>query len=273
MTFNPTTKLSVAEIAIYILLLPPTLYLFYLHGRRAIMTFLYLIAFQVIRMAAAGIQISERNDARPSTAAAIVSSIGLSPLLLAFAGFVNVLREYYSTSSQRNRLFSLVNGIGVHFGAVAGIALVAAGATKLVKVSSTAHDIHTGHTMVEAGTVIFFLTWLAAVLLAAYVLVSGSQTQTPLTVRMFMLGGATFIGVRTIYSVVSGFDHSPSLSPITGTFAVKFAVAFLMLLLAALCLISVAFLTRHAGKEKSRYVTSGGMEGHGSLPLSASVKK
>src|ERR1700761_2699256 len=113
MVLNSTTKLSIAELAIYIVLLQPTLWLFYRHGRLAISAFFYLTAFEILRIVAAGIQIGNRNDARPSTSGAIVSSIGLSPLLLAYAGFLNLLWRYYGSSS-RSQLVSLISEVGVH---------------------------------------------------------------------------------------------------------------------------------------------------------------
>lgn len=246
MTLNSTTKLSIAELAIYVVLLQPTLWLFYKHGKGAVLAFFYFTAFQILRIVAGGIQISDRNDATPSEAGAIVSSIGLSPLLLAFAGFINLLRVYYTTSSGGG-LVPLISEIGVHLGAITGVALVAVGVTKIASNNPTHSDINTGRALLETGAVILLITWLALAVLCVLLL---RKIRSHQVASLFMLSATTFIGVRAIYSVVYAFDHERSLSPFTGTFAVKFVFVFLIQLLAALSLFGAAFATRNAARHQ-----------------------
>lgn len=54
-----------------------------------------------------------------------------------------------------------------------------------------------------------------------------------------------FTTIRAIYSVVYSFDTSPSVNPITGVFAVKFILIFLVQLLATLCLVVGGVMTRN----------------------------
>ena len=271
MTLNSTTRLSIAELAIYIVLLQPTLWLFYKHGKAAILAFLYLTAFEILRIVAAGIQISNHSDAQPSEAGAIVSSIGLSPLLLAYAGFLGLLREYYGTSNA-GQLGPLVAEVGVHLGAMSGIALVAVGVTKLASQNATHSDIDLGHTLLETGAVILLITWVVLAILCLKIL---RKIKNQLIASLLMASALIFIGVRAVYSVVYAFNHSPSLSPITGTFAVKLVVIFLVQLLAALSLTAVAFFTLGAAKQQGsgfgrrRDVESRG----GSLPLTSRTPK
>jgi hypothetical protein len=247
MTLNSTTKLSIAELAIYVVLLQPTLWLLYKHGRAAILAFFYLTAFQILRIVAAGIQISDRNAAHPTEAGAIVSSVGLSPLLLAFAGFMNLLWLYNGTSN-RSPIQSLVTEVGVHIGAVTGIALVAVGASKLFSQNATPSDINTGYTMFKVGALILLSTWIALTLLCLQLF--GKLKSQPI-LGLTMVAACGFIGVRAIYTVVYAFDHTSSLSPFTGSFVVKLIPIFLVQLLAALSLVMVAFQTRNGGKQRA----------------------
>lgn len=61
----------------------------------------------------------------------------------------------------------------------------------------------------------------------------------------FALIAIVFALVRVIYSVVYAFNRSPSLSPLTATFAVRFLLIFLVQLLAALCLVVGGVISRN----------------------------
>ncbi|KIW88878.1 uncharacterized protein Z519_10362 [Cladophialophora bantiana CBS 173.52] len=272
MALDSTTKLSIAELAIYVVLLPLTAWLHYKHGRRALSTFFFLFAFDILRIVAAGIQISDHNNSHPSTSGAIVSSVGLSPLLLACAGLLTLLRGYYATSN-RSQFATLIEEAGIHVGAITGIALLATGGAKLGDDNNTQSDINTAYTLLETGAVILLATWIAVSFLCSHIclkLLQNRRTAGPL-----MLLACIFTGVRAIYSVVYAFDHAKSLSPFTGTFAVKFVFMFLVQLIAFLLLLAVAFVTRNilsdhgmsAWAQERRTGNRGGGNRHPSIPL------
>ncbi|EXJ67208.1 uncharacterized protein A1O5_09855 [Cladophialophora psammophila CBS 110553] len=277
MALDSTTKLSIAELAIYIVLLPLTAWLLYKHGRRALATFFFLFAFDILRIVAAGIQISNHNNTHPSTSGAIVSSIGLSPLLLACAGLLALLRGYYATSN-RSQFATLIEEAAIHVGAITGIALLATGGTKLGDDNDTQSDINTGYTLLEAGAVILLVTWIAVSFLCGQICL---KLQNQRSAGFVMVLACTFIGVRAIYSVVYAFDHAKSLSPFTGTFAVKFVFMFLVQLIAFLLLLAVAFVTRNilsdhglsAWAQERRTGNRGGRSRDTSVPLTSRSSK
>ena len=272
MTLNSTTKLAIAELAIYIILLQPTLWLFYRHGKTAIIAFLYLIAFQILRIVASAIQISNRNAAHPSEAGAIVSSVGLSPLILAFTGFVNLLWSYCGNSN-RGKLQAFISEVVVHAGAIAGIALVAVGTTKLFGQDVTQSDINTGHTMVKAGALILLFTWFILVALCVQLY---RALRERVIVASLMVSACAFIGVRAVYGVVYAFDHSASLSPFTGSFVVKLVLVTLVLLFTALSMFAVAFLTRNDARQSvsTRRTRNRDLESReGNVPMATRTQK
>jgi hypothetical protein len=52
------------------------------------------------------------------------------------------------------------------------------------------------------------------------------------------------LGIRATYSLIYSIDHSPSINPITGAFAVKLILVFLVQLIAVLLLIARSWFSR-----------------------------
>lgn len=76
---------STAVLAIYIILAIPVLYLVVKHRRHGLLGWLMLFVFCTIRVIGSGTQMKNPS----SSAGSIISSIGLSPLLLATAGILH----------------------------------------------------------------------------------------------------------------------------------------------------------------------------------------
>lgn len=74
-----------AQLAIYVVLSLPILYILVCHGLQGILAWLYLFAFCTLRIVG-GALASSKNA---SQTAAIISNIGLSPLLLAVGGVLH----------------------------------------------------------------------------------------------------------------------------------------------------------------------------------------
>lgn len=79
-----TGSLSIATCAIYAVLIIPVLYLLVRHARFGLAGWLLLSIFCVIRIVGGALEISNTG-----TAAGIISSVGLSPLLLATNGILH----------------------------------------------------------------------------------------------------------------------------------------------------------------------------------------
>lgn len=79
-----TNVLSAAQLAIYALLTLPTIYILIRHGKPGIPGWLGLVAFCGIRVVAGAASLDHDNPASTT-----ISSIGLSPLLLAALGILH----------------------------------------------------------------------------------------------------------------------------------------------------------------------------------------
>ena len=84
---TPQESLAAALLAIYILLAFPVVYIAARHGitRAAVLGWGYLFVFVTLKIVGSAIQLHGSE----SSAASIVSNIGLSPLLLAGAGILH----------------------------------------------------------------------------------------------------------------------------------------------------------------------------------------
>lgn len=84
-------NLNVAQLAIYATLPLPTLYILIRHKIPGLLGWLYLFIFCNLRIIGSALAL---KDGSADSTAAIISSIGLSPLLLAAAG---ILHEAYAS--------------------------------------------------------------------------------------------------------------------------------------------------------------------------------
>ncbi|KIW10876.1 hypothetical protein PV08_10175 [Exophiala spinifera] len=296
MAVDDSTALSIAELAIYTVLVPMTFYLFFRHGIRSTLGYMYLFAFETLRLVSAGLQISAHSQHKTSSATgSIIASVGLSPLILALSGFIYELSSYsyyyYDADADaapergnayhRHRRLLIVQEVLVHLGAYTGIALAASGASKLAKSSfyssstssssssssvtttTSASDIEHAHTLQETGTILILVTWIGQVYLCARLCVTRGVL-TPVSVSLGV--ACIFVGVRCVYGVVYAFDHSRSspVNPVTGSFAVKVTLVVLVQLVVVVALLVVGFLTRDIARDhgvKRRWWRRGGRGG------------
>jgi hypothetical protein len=83
-------RLSCAQLAIFIILSGPAHYCLFTHGWRGFWGWICVVTFCLIRIIGAGMTIhDESKGGIISEAAMIVSSLGLSPVLLALIGILH----------------------------------------------------------------------------------------------------------------------------------------------------------------------------------------
>jgi hypothetical protein len=81
--------LDYAQLAIYGPLSLPILFIVYRHGRRGVIGWLYLFVFCTLRIVGPAMQIKANKDHTSGSGPILISSIGLSPLLLATVGILH----------------------------------------------------------------------------------------------------------------------------------------------------------------------------------------
>jgi len=83
------SNLNIAQLAIYAALLIPVIYILFRHGGPGLIGWFYILAFCSLRVVGGVISLSSDKKGTPSTTAAIISSIGLSPLIIGISGLLH----------------------------------------------------------------------------------------------------------------------------------------------------------------------------------------
>ena len=85
-----TDPLATASLVIYAILLQPTLYCLWAHGRHGFLGWFYLQIFCLLRVIGNALDLhSTATATKSSHSLLIINNIGLSPLLLATAGILH----------------------------------------------------------------------------------------------------------------------------------------------------------------------------------------
>ena len=261
--WTKSITLSCVELAIYFPLVPVVLYLAYRHGKHGLLGYISLNLFVPLRIVADIISISEHNGTTPSIAAAVVSSIGLSPLLLCLAGLLHEIHYYQVVSTHDKHTTERINSrlwlvqTQFHAATIVGMVLVIVGTVNLYSHSKplSSSKIQSDNHLREAGACIITAVWIGLAAYSLFVYMKVKKTPELHSTKMgryaaCVIAAVPFIGARALYTVVYTFDHGDnSLSPITGSFAVKLVLVVLVQLLAVLAFIAGGWMTRGLARE------------------------
>ncbi|KAJ3498113.1 hypothetical protein NLG97_g1377 [Lecanicillium saksenae] len=235
---------TTAQMAIYAVLIMPTLYLLVRHGKAGLLGWFYFTTFCMLRILGGALALSG------SKSATIIANVGLSPLLLAASGILhesNTLRQ----SGDAKVEWAVVAAF--HVMIAGATAILAVGASALQSSSPMPSDL----TKVKVGIAIFTIGWVVLVGWAAqsWFRRSNNQgTEASRAGRKLLVGVAIasiFIGVRVLYTLAAFVSQKPSLSPATGTVAVRVVLVLLPELAASLVLLTYGWITRNAARNQA----------------------
>ncbi|KAH8811410.1 hypothetical protein F5884DRAFT_273453 [Xylogone sp. PMI_703] len=237
--------LALAQLIIYAILALPILFITFRHGKAGLLGWFYCFAFCTLRLVGSGMQVSASKKGTTNTTAAIISSIGLSPLLLATGGILHEARAY--RQSRPNVKIEWILTLFIHISITAGLALVAAG----VSSANSQADASTHKTLAKVGIIVLLLSWG---LICAFTLGSFLSSQWDSQALGYRDGTLLLYGVvcslpftciRLIYATVSLFVGSATLNQVTGSLAIRVCLGMLPELASILVFVIVGLLTRH----------------------------
>lgn len=228
-----TSILSCVELALYFIISPLALFIAYRHGRHGTLGYLYLNLSIGIRIAADIAQlVDDKKDATtPSLATTVLSSIGISPLLLAMSGILHELHHYLAhasaaTAAGKKSRWPVFIQIQMHALCSIGMILLIIGSIHLMDATS-ASEANSANKLRSAGAVLLFVTWLGlmqyiACIFFRYHRAHQKSPRSTLGLRNWVLVALLFGGAKMVYVVVYTFDHAnTAINPITGSFAIK----------------------------------------------------
>ncbi|KAE9380391.1 hypothetical protein N431DRAFT_522467 [Stipitochalara longipes BDJ] len=235
--------LNTAQLAIYGALSLPVIYILIRHGRPGLLGWLYVLAFCSLRIVGGAMALSADKSGTPSSAAATISSIGLSPLLIGMSGVLHEARYYRNSNLRGSREWPLVAIF--HLIVITGLGIVASGASAFSGVNVKPSTL----TLLKVGIIILLLSW---VILCVWSLLSMLPSQQTVdapghvggTKLLYaVLFSLPFAGIRMVYSVISILAPSKSLNPTTGAIGLRIGLSFIPELIAILALTYVGLAT------------------------------
>ncbi|OTA96606.1 hypothetical protein M434DRAFT_105694 [Hypoxylon sp. CO27-5] len=249
-----SSGLPVALLIIYLASPIPIIYIAIKHGLKhgAIIGWFFLFTFCTLRIVSSAIELQDAQ----SSSAALVASIGLSPLLAAACGVLHESRAYLIPKSRRR--FDTPYMIFFHLLVTTAIALVAAGASKLSNTSLSPYQMKRSQGVVKGGMVMLLLGWIS---LAMITLVTGisaiqhtSRTSTKLAdnsggkkLLLAVAFSMPFLGIRVMERLVYFFTENPDLNPVTGSLGLRVGLEVVEELIVTLSLIFAGIVTRNIG--------------------------
>lgn len=242
MTLSNTSILSSVELALYAIIVPLALFIAYRHGRHGILGYFYLNISIAVRIAAAISQLVNNNSnnannndpaATLSLTTAILSSIGLSPLILAISGILHELHHYLRQAStttiskkKKKSHWPLFLQVQIHTICTVGMVLLILGSIHLAEAKS-ASDANAAYKLRSAGAVLWLVTWLVLVQYIAWIFfrfrgIQDEISRSTAALRNWTLVALLFGGAKVVYAAVYTLDHADAdINPITGSFAIK----------------------------------------------------
>ena len=206
---NDRGHLAIAVIIFYVFGLPVSTYVAIRHGFGRHLGWFYLVSLPVVRLIGNILTVVAEEESHPSTGllttAAILSAIGLVPLLLALLGLLNRANQNMSVShvpQQAWRIIHLINLVGLILSIVGGIESTP---------SNSASEIHTSITLRKAGAVLLAVTFL---LLALAALATVARIRHVWSGDRKLVYAAVaclpFLAIRDLYSLLVSFDGDSS---------------------------------------------------------------
>ncbi|MCJ1352568.1 MAG: hypothetical protein MMC33_002552 [Icmadophila ericetorum] len=267
-------SLPTAQLAIYGFLSIPALYVLIVHGRRGLLGWIFLFAFCTLRVVGPALEITNPT----SSGAAIISSIGLSPLILATNGVLHEARILLNVTLRPALEWTFV--ILFHILVTTGLALIAANGAALIPSSSSSSAsttissiVSSKLTTIKVGILILLSTWILIVLGTLLTLHSSrrrsqqkqkqkyhrSSSHTPevekkshklsTTLLHTILLTLPFSGIRMIYSCFYIVKYADiSLNPVTGRVEIRVFLSVLPEMIVVAALLIAGVMTRAVRK-------------------------
>ncbi|KAK9576608.1 hypothetical protein V6Z92_009872 [Aspergillus fumigatus] len=188
---------SVAQLAIYSVLVCPALYLTLCHRRNGVLGWGYLMVFCILRITGGALSIHSSGSG-----AKIISSVGISPMLLALDGILHEARVYRSRNLNKRLKYTFM--AFVHVVVATGVAMVGTGASSLAGKNPEASD----QTNLDVGMALLEACWATLTVWALWTLKDCSE-KTVLGVmegNMLLRGvllATAFIGIRVTYGLIA----------------------------------------------------------------------
>ncbi|KIM99810.1 hypothetical protein OIDMADRAFT_126317 [Oidiodendron maius Zn] len=225
--------IAIAELSVYSPILLLTFIIVFRYGFKRQSGWIYLAIFCIVRIAGAALKILSAEHPQSiddAEWAAILQSVGISPLLLATFGLLkritdlvttrtggkigNLIANRANAASLRSRIIQLS-----HIPIVIGLVLCIVGGTDT-------GDVKKGLTFTKAGIVIFLVFYIVlAILIAVTARDVGNAPGGERRLYWVIVAALPFLAVRLLWSLIAVFGHDKKFSITGGDPWVNFGMA------------------------------------------------
>lgn len=255
MTISYSNGISILQLIVYFPSLFLSIFLVYRHGLRTNSGFIFLSTFALARIVGACCELATISN--PSTglftAAAICSSIGLSPLMLACTGLLSRANNSIEHNTSRPALPAIIFR-AFRLLTVVAMAISIAGITSNMTAEGLEHpDIKT-----KIGMILYIVCWAVMVLMLLVITVQrGSLERGEGRTLLAVAISSPFILVRVIYAFLIWFLHNSTFSILDGSETVALVMSVLEEFAVVIVCIGVGMTLRVRGKQVNRSEEAG----------------
>lgn len=233
MPASPSFALAVTELVYYCPTILPLCYCLWTHRRVGLLGWAFLLIYTILQITGSGLTVAAGSRGHPSTTAAIIIGVGISPLLLGIAGLVHELIDVFGlmpTGNSKKKGYAA--SILYHIIVVTGVALYAVGRSK----AASNPPEPNGKVLGDVGVIILLVAWIMlAVASMAVWQRADHKTYKPLCWAVQI--SVVLLGIRLIYACVATFSTSHVFATVGGSIALKVVFEFLLgALVIAVCI-------------------------------------
>lgn len=205
---NSHGALAAAELAFYVPALLVGIVICIKHGFGKSTGWYYLVVLSLLRLIGSSctLYMQTQNDYSSGLVetAVITSSIGTAPLVLVLLGLIERIHAQMTQKSFQPRVFTPIHLIGL-----AALIIAIVGGTD--RSNSDPGTQKTGRDLLEAGSILFLVVYLAVALLT--VLTAMRASYIPSTEKLLIIAGMAalpFVLVRIVYTIAVSFSNDPT---------------------------------------------------------------
>jgi hypothetical protein len=237
--------IAIAELCIYAPIFPLIFIIVLRHGFKRQSGWIYLAIFCIVRIAGAALKIlSSEHPLSIDDAewAAILQSVGLSPLLLATMGLLKRVTDLVTTRVRSEGTNIAMKGtVGKIGNLIAGRASAASLRSRIIQLSrvpiviglvfcivggTDRGDVKKGTTFTKVGIVIFLVFYIVlAILVAVTARDVSNAPRGEKRLYWVIVAAIPFLGVRLLWSLIAVFGHDTQFSITGGDPWVNFGMA------------------------------------------------
>lgn len=248
---TPAFSLAIVEVIFFSLMVPPVLYVAWVHRRPQTMGWVYILLFLVLQTTGSAITLHAGTTGPPSITGAIITGIGLSPQLLGVLGVLHESAHLSGFLKYKNVTKQLKIALTIyHIGVVTAVPIYAVGQSGM----SQRPPKDNSASLSKAGICLLLLLWLLLAIFAVWhsswaLRSNGSNGTNKHHMLLYaILGSTVLIGVRVIYQTVATLSGGSS--SIRGKVAFTGGLQFLPSALMVLVLTVGGVLSRPVHQNK-----------------------